>query len=201
MSLKIKRKSAVAIPPVDADTYEAILVGVVDLGEQYNQYYNKYEDRILLIFELPDETVEIDGEQKPRWLSKEFNSSLDSKSNLSKFITNWRGMPFTDDELTHGYDMKVLLGNAGFLSVGLEEGKDGKQYNRINGMSALPKKMPVPITNNELLWFDMDEWNNDVFAKLPGWVQDRIKKSTQYQKNHAPDPTVEVKATETECPI
>ena len=58
-----------------------------------------------------------------------------------------------------------------------------------------------PKPNLPLLYFDMDKWDDTVFAKLPEWAQDRIKKSTQYQKNHAPDTSIEVKPAETECPI
>ena len=49
----------------------------------------------------------------------------------------------------------------------------------------------------------MEKWDDDVFGKLPEWGQEKIKKSTQYQKNHAPETSVEVKppAAESECPI
>jgi hypothetical protein len=47
----------------------------------------------------------------------------------------------------------------------------------------------------------MDAWDDAVFQALPEWVQEKIKKSTQYQKEHAPDTAIEVKAPETECPI
>jgi hypothetical protein len=49
----------------------------------------------------------------------------------------------------------------------------------------------------------MEHWDDTVFQALPEWVQEKIKKSTQYQKEHAPDTTVEVKppAAESECPI
>ena len=41
----------------------------------------------------------------------------------------------------------------------------------------------------------------EIDALARSMVQEQIKKSTQYQKNHAPDTTVEVKPAETECPI
>lgn len=203
MSLKIKQKATVAIPPMEAGTYPAVCVGIVDLGEQHNAMWNKYENRLLLIMEFPDETVEIDGEQKPRWLSREFTASLHDKSNFAQFVSQWRGKPFTDEEKNEGFDMRKLLGEPGLASVGLEEGKDGKQYNRLNGMMGIPKRMQPPVAVSELLWHDMDEWNDEMFGKLPGWIQERVKKSTQYQKQHAPAETIEVKAEVADggCPI
>ena len=47
----------------------------------------------------------------------------------------------------------------------------------------------------------MDAWDDAAFEKLPAWTQDQIKKSTQYQKDHAPETVVEVKPEAAECPI
>ena len=49
----------------------------------------------------------------------------------------------------------------------------------------------------------MDQWDDAVLEKLPEWIRDQIKKSTQYQKDHAPTDNVEVKAPAPAevCPI
>ena len=39
---------------------------------------------------------------------------------------------------------------------------------------------------------DIDAWDDEVFNSLPGWIQERIKKSTQYQKLHVPTDPVDV---------
>ena len=191
MSLKIKSKQAVAIPPMEAGTYPCVCIGIVDLGEQHNTMWNKYEDRVLLLMEFPDETVDVDGEQKPRWLSREFSASMHDKANLAQFIAQWRGVALTEEEKKEGFDLRKMLGEPGLASVSLEDGKDGKQYNRLNGMMGIPKRMLPPVAVSELLWFDMDQWDDEMLRKLPGWVQDRVKKSTQYQKEHAPAQTIQ----------
>lgn len=203
MSLKLKAKATTTIPPMKAGTYPSVCVGIIDIGEQHNTIWNKYENRLIIIQEFPTKTVEIDGEQKPRWLSQEFTASLHDKAKLSRYITQWRGEPFTEDEKKNGFDLRALLGEAGFTSIGVEEGKDGKQYNRINGTVAFPEGMDAPVSKSELLWFDLDEWDDEMFGKLPGWIQERIKKSTQYQKKHASTETIAVKADDDgeECPI
>ena len=202
MSLKVKNKKGPSAPPVEGGTYPSVCVCIVDLGEQYNEHFKKYEDKVLLVWELPTVTIEVEGEQKPRWLSKDFSATLSSKSNLTKFLVPWRGKPFTDEELNgDGFDLKELLGKGGLLQVIVEE-KDGNQYNRITGVMGYPVGMPEPTTQNELLFFDMDEWNDETLEKLPGWIQDRVKKSTQYQKLHAPTDSIEVKEQpEGACPI
>lgn len=197
MSLKVKNKKGPALPPVAGGTYPALCVGVIDLGEQHNEKFNKYEDRVLFIWELPGVTVEVDGEQKPRWLSKDFSATLNEKSNLTKFLVPWRGKNFSEDELNvGGFDLKQMLGEGCLLQVVVEE-REGNQYNRITSCMGCPVGMPAPVTESELLWFDMDEWDDAVVEKLPEWIQTRIRKSTQYQKEHAPDTSVEVKPPET----
>ena len=73
MSLKAKRKVVSSIPPMDGGTYMGVCVAVVDLGQQYKQFekqkQGKYAEECMFIFEIPDERVEVDGEDKPRWLS------------------------------------------------------------------------------------------------------------------------------------
>ena len=47
MSLKVKNKKGPSLPPIDGGTYPAVCVGVVDLGEQYNEKFKDYKEKIL----------------------------------------------------------------------------------------------------------------------------------------------------------
>lgn len=197
MSLKIKKKSGSSVPPMDAGTYPAVCVGIVDLGEQYSETFKKYSDKLLVIWEIPSQTIQIDGEDKPRWLSKDFTASLHEKSGLYQTLVSWRGKAFTEKELTvdeNGFmqfSVLDMLGTGCFLQVIVED-KDSGSYNRITSVIALPAGMETPATNTSLIAFDMDAWDDGVFSALPGWIQDRIKKSTQYQKLHAPADSIDV---------
>lgn len=197
MSLKIKKKSGSSVPPMEAGTYPAVCVGIVDLGEQYSETFKKYSDKLLVIWEIPSQTIEIDGEDKPRWLSKDFSASLNEKSNLYQTLVSWRGKVFTENELTEDengfmqFSVLDMLGTGCFLQVIVEE-KDGNSYNRITSVISLPAGMSAPTTETPLIAFDMDAWDDEVFNSLPVWIQDRIKKSTQYQKLHVPTDPVDV---------
>lgn len=210
MSLKLKRKKAVQIPPVEGGTYMAVCIGVVDLGEQYNTTFKNYSNKLMLLFEIPSETVNIGGEEKPRWLSREYTTSLNEKSALYKHLVSWRSKPFSDDELAEngdGFDITSMLGQPCTLSVIVNEGANG-QYNKIENISAIPKGIPAPKTESELLSFDMDDRDEDVFAKLPEWIQMKVKKSTQYADNPPEDKidfpqeeAAQAAPDEEECPI
>lgn len=197
MSLKIKKKSGSSVPPMDAGTYAAVCVGIVDLGEQYSETFKKYNDKMLIIWEIPSQTIEIDGEDKPRWISRDFTAALSEKSNLYQTLVSWRGKAFTESELTEDengfmqFSVLDMLGTGCFLQVIVEE-KDSGSYNRITSVISLPVGIPVPTTETPLIAFDIDAWDDEVFNSLPGWIQDRIKKSTQYQKLHVPTDSVDV---------
>lgn len=197
MSLKIRKKSGSSLPPMDAGTYPAVCVGVVDLGTQYSEAFKKDYDKLLFIWEIPSQTIEINGEQKPRWISNDYSSSLHEKSNLYKTLISWRGSAFTEQELAvdeNGFtkfSVRDMLGTGCFLQVIVEE-KDSGTYNKITSVIALPAGMETPATKTPLLAFDMDAWDDEVFLSLPVWIQERIKKSTQYQKLHVPTDSVDV---------
>lgn len=198
MGLIVKVKKSNPIPPIEGGTYPAVCVGVVDLGEQLNENYKKYNAKVILIFELPGQTVTVDGEEKPRWLSREFTAALGDKANLSAFLTSWRGKAFTDAEL-ESFDMSEMLGKGCFLQVvKLEKGE--KCYNNITAAVGLPTGTPTPeiSPDTQPILFDMDNWNDEMFDLIPEWIQNKIRKSTQYQKEHAPEETVSVETATTE---
>lgn len=187
MSLKVKRKKANRVPPVSGGSYASACIGIIDIGEQYEKFKDekqgRYCSKVIFLFELLGETVDVDGEQKPRWLSMETTQSLHERAKLYKTLTAWLGRPLTEDELSltgSGFDLSQMLGKNCLLSVSLEE-KDGDQYNKIIGVMGVPKGLKVGKPESETLLFDIDDWDEEVFAKLPEWIQKKIEKSTQYQ--------------------
>ncbi|MDO5785431.1 MAG: hypothetical protein Q4P20_10265 [Eubacteriales bacterium] len=207
MGLKLRRKKSAVIPPLAGGTYMAVCIGIVDLGEQYNDNYKNYQSKLLLMFEIPTETVTVEGEEKPRWVSREYTASLSGKAALSKHLVGWRSKEFTEDELSEdgsGFDITTMLGKPCMLSITVKEGKNGS-YNKIENIAAIPKGIPAPTTDAELLAFDIDDRDEDVFSKLPEWIQTKIKKSTQYSDN-PPEDNVDFESgdqsgDEEECPI
>ena len=188
--MKIKDRAKPKVPPVEPGVYMAVCVGFIDLGEQYSEKFKSYSSKGMYVWELPGETIEIEGEQKPRQLSKEFTISGSSKSNLRKFIESWNGKSYGDEEFMD-FDLFDQVGKPCQLNVVLNE---SKEYANVDNLMPIPRGFPAPTTNTEQIRWDMDKWDDALFEKLPEWIQDKIKKSTQYQKCHAPAETVEVKA-------
>ena len=196
--MRIGDKEKPSIPPLEPGVYIGICIGVVDLGDQYSQKYKNSKRKVKFIWEIPSETVEADGEQKPRWISRDFTMSSKENSNLNPFISSWNGKAYSKQDAKN-IDLFDQVGLACQLNVVLN---DTGEYANIETVMPLPKGFPAPETKTEFIKWDMDAWDDKVFEKLPEWIRDQIKKSTQYQKEHAPTDSIEVKnAAESECPI
>lgn len=183
MSLIAKKKATSSVPPIDAGTYIGVCVGVIDIGEQKNEMYNTYSQKVIFIFEVPSERIVIDDEDKPRWLSETYTVSLSEKSNLAKMLISWRGKDFTEDELD-GFDLASMVGKPCQLQVLVAQKKDGGTCNKVAGIFGLPKGFESPKPENPLMVYSIEDGENETFLTLPEWIRGRIKKSTEWQASH-----------------
>lgn len=195
--MKIKDRAKPKAPPVEPGVYMAVCIGFIDLGEQYSEKFKSYSNKGMYVWELPGETIEIEGEMKPRQLSKEFTISGSKKGNLRGFIESWNGKSYSDEEFME-FDLFDQIGKPSQLQVVLNE---TGEYSNVANLMPIPKGFPAPTTDTKYIRWDMEHWDDAVFAELPEWIQEKIKKSSEYQKEHAPDTPIEVKAPEKECPI
>ena len=195
--MKIKDRAKPKAPPVEPGVYPAVCIGVIDLGEQYSEKFKSYSNKVKFVWALPGETIEIDGKPEERQLSKEFTISASKKGNLRGFLSSWNSKTYSDEEFLE-LDLFDQIGKGCQVNVVLNE---TGEYANVESAIPLMKGYPLPKTNTAPIRWDMDHWDETAFQNIPEWVQEKIKKSTQYQKEHAPDTAIEVKAPETECPI
>lgn len=185
--MKIKDKAKPKTPPVEPGVYMAVCVGVIDLGEQYSEKFKNYAPKVKFVWALPSETIEIDGKAEERQLSKEFTFSISKKGGLRSFLESWNSKTYSDDEFAE-LDVFEQLGKPCQLQVVLN---DSGEYSNVANLMPLPKGMPAPTSKTAFIAWDMDAWDDAAFEKLPAWTQDQIKKSTQYQKEHAPTDAIQ----------
>ena len=195
--MKIKDRAKPKTPPVEPGVYMAVCVGVVDLGEQYSEAFKSYSNKVKFVWALPGETIEIDGKTEERQLSREFAVATKKNSKLRTFLGGWNSKNYSDEEFME-LDLFDQIGKACQLNVVLN---DTGEYANVDSVMPIPKGFPAPVSKTAFFTWDMDNWDDAVFEKLPEWTQEQIKKSTQYQKNHAPDTAVEVKEAPMEVPF
>ena len=187
--MKIKTGVKPSLPPVPGGTYLAVCVYSIAICEQLCEFKDKgksYNNQVMLGFELQGVTVEIDGKQEPRTLGRTFNIAKSKNAALRKFVGAWEAKEYTDEEFLE-LDTNDLVGKPAMLNVVLNE---SGEYSNIESIMQIPMGFPVPQPTLPLIRFDMEPWDQEAFEKLPEWAQDRVKKSTNWQKEHAPTDTI-----------
>lgn len=168
---------------VSEGVHRAVCYSIYDLGTHRDDRYQKDVHKVLMIWELPDERVDVDrdGEKKnlPRVISKKYTLSLGEKAILRKDLETWRGRAFTAEELK-GFDLQNVLGKGCQLQVihKMSEGK-GKKYANIMAIIPLPKGSPKLTPENPVRWFSFAE-NKPIPDGTPDWIKDEIHKSEEW---------------------
>jgi len=181
--------------------YPARCYQIIDKGTTFDEKWGNKKRKVQLLFELPTETAvfsEDKGEQ-PFYVKGVFNLTMGEKASLRKFIESWIGKKLTDAQAAD-FDITKLLGHPGMINIA-HNGKEDRVYANIMGISPLPKGLTCPPAINELLAYDTTEHNAEVFAKLPEFLQEDIRKSDEWiarttAKPAVPAPTWEASATD-----
>lgn len=179
------------VPAVPAGAYFGVCVYDLFVGEQETKFEGKtsYRNQFMLGFEIMGQTREVDGKTVPAVLGRTFTVSARANSNFRKFIEGWLGKKFSDDEFM-SLDTRQLLGRPAYLNVILNE---TGEYANIESAGQIPTGVPQPVAAGKMYHFDInDGFDEATFATLEEWMQEKIKKSTEYQKEHAPVQTVAV---------
>ena len=181
MSLYVEEKTASSVPPLAEDTYPAVCYALVDLGEQFSAVYEKYTKKIAIGWELPGETITIDGETVPRTFFNTYTASLSTKSLLRKDLTSWRGKEFTVEELK-GFNLRNIVGVPCMIQIVHRKSADGSRtYANLASVTKIPKGFPAPKGKLEPMIYDIEEDDPAVVDTLPQWMQDKIKESRSFQ--------------------
>ena len=175
MSMIVKENGGAEIPMLEAGVYTAYSNALVDLGVQRSEKFQKDIRKFRIIWVICEEEVEINGEKYPRTVSKEYSFSLGEKSTLRKDLQSWRGQPFTADELT-GFDLTNILNKACQLQIIVEE-KDGKHFNNIAGIMALPKGTTIEVPKTGYVFDTYEQQTYTNYEKIPKFMQERIKQA------------------------
>jgi len=164
---------------IEAGTYPAVCSGVVDLGLQKTDFNGEQFEKlqVMLMWELPTERIEIDGEDKPRQMSKTFTFSTSDKSTLRKYLKNWRGRDFSAEELKD-FDLKNVIGAPCMLTIVDTD----KGSSRIDGVSKAVKGMDIPAATRKI-HIDLDDRKTWVLLpELADWMKSKINDSVTFQE-------------------
>ena len=167
-------------PELEPNNYAGRCYRIVDLGTTHDEFAGevKARARLMISFELPDEPMP-DG--RPYSVTWWVTNSLHEKASLRIGLETWRRRKFTDEELK-GFDLKSILGVCGMVTVA----HSGSGKARAVGVGPLPKGMVCGPAVNEPMAFFIDEWDDDLWEKLPDGIKEMVRKSDEYKARRAP---------------
>jgi hypothetical protein len=162
-----------------ARCYQMIHIGSVTeniMGE------DKVLNKVRIGWELPTELrvfKEENGEQ-PMVTSKEFTLSMNEKATLRAMLQSWRGKAFNEEE-ARCFDISKLLTVPCMLNIIHETSKKGSVYEKIAGITPMPKGMVCPPQVNPTVKWEYDNPDWMFFELLPQFIREKIESSKEYK--------------------
>lgn len=155
-------------------THIARCIGLIGVGTHESEYQGqkRLRTQIVVVWELPNESMS-DG--RPFVISQWYTRSLSEKANLRKDLKNWRGRDFTGPEL-QAFELRDILDKG--CQVVLSENE--KQKVNVTGVAGLPKGVTLPERQNDLRYFDIEEYNEGEFLALSDKMREKVRESLEF---------------------
>jgi hypothetical protein len=183
MGTKVTDTGGGDFTPAPAGIHRAVCVAYIDLGTQEGPKYmcpgqTEFKQQVVIMWETPDETIEIEGEKRPFVIAKFYTKSIGEKSNLCKDLESWRGRAFTPDERA-GFDLDKVLGAPCQINI-VHEIKDKKTRAKLSAVLPLGKGMAKPISSTKPWRYDITENGQDFPEELSEGFKKIILKSQEF---------------------
>jgi hypothetical protein len=176
---------ALVIPQETSSNYErppegnhvAVCCSLVDLGTQFSETYQKSQRKILIEWELAEETKE-NGE--PHYIDQIYTFSMNEKSTLRLALESWRGVKFSPDDFGK-FELSNLIGKGCMLNI-IHTEKGDKVYANIASIARLPKGMKAPTLQATPRIFSMapGEYEAAALTGLRERIVEKIKESPEW---------------------
>lgn len=178
-------------------TYKARCIQIIHEGTIMEDFMGKPKsvNAIRFIWELLDcydpETGDypIFNEEKgpqPYTVNKKYSYILSEKSNLFGLISRWTKNSKLSTEQLLAYDVSQLLGKPCNITIEIKTSKQGKDYVDIVLISPPVKPKPgqpgYDAPQNELVLFDVDDFDEEDFKKLWPWIQKEIAETDEFKE-------------------
>lgn len=151
------RGSESKFKPHDAGQFVGQCVDTIDLGEKVQDFpgTKPYLAQTCALVFRTGETNPDTGEFID--VAREFTVSMGDKANLRKFLEQWRGKPYTPEQIKAGVPLDKLTGQHGLLTITHRESSKQRIYANITACVGIPKQMANAVTDY-LAGYERAEW-------------------------------------------
>ena len=179
MSLIMKGSAAASAAPIPEGTHLGVCGTLIDLGVQYSETWKTSARKVLIGWEIPGETVEAEGQRRPRTLCRIYTASLAEGTGLRRDLAAWRGRDFSPEE-AENFDLRAILGTSCLLEVVRGE-SGGRPFARVKAVRALPKGVGRAALSGTPLVYDIDADPPGAADALPPRIRDMVVRSESYR--------------------
>jgi hypothetical protein len=162
-------------------SYPARCYQIIDLGttEQGGNYPGK-KRKVQFLFELPTELAVFDEAKgsQPYYVRSIYTLSMNEKALLRRDLSAWMGKKLSDAEAAK-LDIFKMLGKTCMVNIA-HVTKGENTYANIISFAPLMKGYECPAPINEAFTYTPTAHDQATFAKLPEFIQDKIKESDEY---------------------
>ena len=120
-------------------------VDVINLGEKVQDFPGT-EPYLAPTCALVFRTGEVNDAGECIDIAREFTVSMGEKANLRKFLEQWRGRPYTKEQVEAGVPIDKLTWQHGLLSISHRTSGKGRIYANITACVGVPKAMLATVT-------------------------------------------------------
>ena len=179
--------------PVPPGMHLARCYRIIDLGTQRSEYMGeeKLQRKIMLGWELhgeADDGSPLKTEKgDPMAIFKNYTHSWAEKANLRLDLQDWRGEPWSDAE-ARKFDLTQILDRWCMLNVIHREGKQGKVFANVSGISPVPriiKQQGLPKGVNKLQLFRLADPDMALFESFGKGLKAKIEASPEWRSKRA----------------
>ena len=160
--------------------YPARIQSIWKIGTQPYEYQGeqKTRKRMRVLFELVDETYEVEGKVLPKLTGKEFTDSLSPQGKLAPVLGLLLGKAVKPSD---SIDYTTLLDMPCIVNI-MHFEKDGKTIPYVDSVGMPMKGMKVSPLKSEVGFFDFDgNFNNETVQSATEFLRDAIMRAPEYQ--------------------
>lgn len=135
--MAIVAKAGASFEICPAGSYSAVCCDIVDLGLVESNYSGKVKKQHKVRVAWQVDEKKSSGERFQ--VSKRYTLSLHEKAALRKDLESWRGVPFSEEQLS-GWDIEAVLNVPCMVSI-VQNAANGNIYANVTAIMRLPKGM------------------------------------------------------------
>lgn len=191
---------------IPSGNYLARCYQMIEIGTVTETVMGKstIQKKVRIGWELPTELKVFNEEkgEQPLVISTEYTLSLNEKANLRKMLASWRSKDFTEEE-AKSFDITRLIGVPCMLNIIHKPSVSDptKIYEKIAGVTAVPKGMIVPPQINRSFVLSYDSFDRDAFNSLPDFIKQKMQGSLEYAAMSNPHATDIPNASDVNEPV